>query len=77
MALVLGRSPIAGIEFLRKTTPCTFGDYAQVWLRSLGQKAAATRDDYRKALDRVWLDQLGERPIRAIRYSELVTLVRN
>ena len=28
-------------------------------------------------MDRVWLDQLGERPIRAIRYSELVTLSGN
>jgi len=55
--------------------PRTFGDYAQAWLRSLGQKAAATRDDYAQALDRVWLDALGERPIKAIRYSELTTLV--
>src|SRR5438445_1090744 len=58
--------------------PCslsTFSDYAQAWLRSLGQKAAATREDYSKALDRVWLDDLGERPIRAIRYSELMTLI--
>jgi len=55
----------------------TFRDYAQAWLRSLGQKATATREDYRRALDRVWLDELGERPIRAIRYSELMTLIGN
>jgi len=55
----------------------TFRDYAQAWLRSLGQKATATREDYRRALDHVWLDELGERPIRAIRYSELITLIGN
>ena len=53
----------------------TFRDYARAWLQSIGQKAPATREDYRKALDRVWLDELGERPIKAIRYSELMTLI--
>ena len=68
----------SGLETLSApSNPCTFGDYAKVWLRSLGQKAPATRDDYQKALDRVWLDQLGERPIRSIRYSELMTLIGN
>ncbi len=68
----------SGLEKLTVPSfPSTFRDYAQAWLRSLGQKAAATRDDYEKALDRVWLDQLGERPIRAIRYSELMTLIGN
>ncbi len=57
------------------STLCTFRDYTRAWLASLGQKAPATRDDYRKALDRVWLDALGERPIKAIRYSELMTLM--
>ncbi len=55
----------------------TFRDYARVWLRSLGQKAAATREDYRKALDLIWLDELGERPIKSIRYSELMMLIGN
>ena len=59
------------------STLSTFRDYAMAWLHSLGQKAAATREDYRKALDRVWLEALGERPIRAIRYSELMTLIGN
>ena len=68
----------SGLEKLTVPSfPSTFRDYAQVWLRSLGQKAAATRDDYEKALDRVWLDAFGERPIRAIRYSELMTLIAN
>ena len=54
---------------------CTFRDCAQARSRSLGQKATATREDYRRALDRVRLDELGERPIRAIRYSELMSLI--
>jgi hypothetical protein len=37
------------------STLSAFRDFALAWLRSLGQKAAATREDYRKALDRVWL----------------------
>ena len=53
----------------------TFRDFAKAWLQSIGQKAPATREDYRKALDLVWLDELGERPIKAIRYSELMTLI--
>ena len=52
----------------------TFRDFAKAWLQSIGQKAPATREDYRKALDLVWLDELGERPIKAIRYSELMHL---
>jgi len=60
----------SGLETLTAhSSLSTFRDYAQAWLRSLGQKAAATRDDYRKALDLVWLDELGERPIKAIRYD--------
>mgnify|MGYP002067173382 CR=1 FL=1 len=57
----------SGLETL--TVPLalsTFRDYAQAWLRSLGQKATATREDYRRALDRVWLDELGERPILSL-----------
>lgn len=34
----------------------TFRDYAKAWLQSIGQKAPATREDYRKVLDLVWLD---------------------
>ena len=68
----------SGLETLSAPSALsTFRDYAQAWLRSLGQKATATREDYRRALDRVWLDELGERPIRAIRYSELMTLIGN
>ena len=68
----------SGLETLTAPSALsTFRDYAQAWLRSLGQKAMATREDYRRALDRVWLDELGERPIRAIRYSELMTLIGN
>jgi len=66
----------SGLEALAASSSLsTFRDFAQAWLRSLGQKAAATREDYRKALDRVWLDGLGERPIKAIRYSELMRLI--
>jgi integrase len=68
----------SGLETLTAPSALsTFRDYAQAWLRSLGQKATATREDYRRALDRVWLDELGERPIRAIRYRELMTLIGN
>ncbi len=53
----------------------SFRDYAEVWLKSLGQKALATQQDYRGALERVWLDDLGDRQIKSIRYSELMTLI--
>ena len=44
----------SGLETLTAPSSLsTFRDFAQAWLRSLGQKAAATRDDYRKALDLV------------------------
>jgi hypothetical protein len=57
----------SGLETLTAPSALsTFRDYAQAWLRSLGQKATATREDYRSALDRVWLDELGERPILSL-----------
>jgi hypothetical protein len=34
--------------------------------------ATATRQDYRKILDRVWLPALADRPIGEIRYSDVV-----
>ena len=66
-----------GLEALSATagTLTTFRDYATAWLKSLGQKAPATREDYQKALNLVWLDALGERPIKVIRYSELMALI--
>jgi len=65
-----------GLEALSATagTLTTFRDYATAWLKSLGQKAPATREDYQKALNLVWRDALGERPIKLIRYSELMAL---
>jgi integrase len=52
--------------------PRTFGYYAALWLASLTDLAPATRQDYRKILDRVWLPALAERPISDIRYSDVV-----
>src|SRR5260221_855577 len=45
-------------------TLSTFRDYATVWVASICHKAHATREDYENALDRVWLDELGDRRIK-------------
>jgi integrase len=52
--------------------PRSFGYYAALWLASLTDLAPATRQDYRKILDRVWLPALADRPISEIRYSDVV-----
>jgi hypothetical protein len=58
------------------TTPSakTFADYAELWQASINDKAAATREDYKKILNRVWMRSLGIRPIAAIRYSDLLSV---
>ncbi len=53
----------------------TFADYAEVWQASISEKAAATREDYRKILNRVWLPALRDRPIASIRYSDLLAVL--
>ena len=53
----------------------TFGDYAERYQKSLGKKAPATREDYRKLLNLVWLPALRNRVIAEIRYSELEDLI--
>ena len=53
----------------------TFGDYAELYQKSLTKKAAATREDYRKILNLAWLPQLRDRVIAEIRYSELEDLI--
>lgn len=53
----------------------TFGDYAELYQKSLAKKAAATREDYRKILNLAWLPQLRDRAIAEIRYSELEDLI--
>lgn len=55
----------------------TFQQYATVWSDSLTELAAATRQDYAKALRRIWLPAFGARPIKSIRYSEVVTVLNN
>jgi integrase len=55
--------------------PLTFAAYAELYQKALGKKAPATREDYRKQLTAVWLPRLAERPIKNIRYSELVDIV--
>ena len=52
-----------------------FGDYAELYQKSLTKKAAATREDYRKILNLAWLPQLRDRVIAEIRYSELEDLI--
>lgn len=53
-----------------------FGIIAQDWLDSV-QVSQNTRDEYVKSLNRYWIPALASRPINAIRYSELRTLVNN
>ena len=53
----------------------TFADYAELWQASISEKAAATREDYRKILNRVWLPALRDRPIASIRYSDLLAVL--
>src|SRR5450631_92128 len=53
----------------------TFRDYPDLWQGSIGEKAAATREDYKKILNRVWLPSLGDKPIAAIRYSDLLVVL--
>jgi hypothetical protein len=55
--------------------PLTFGAYAELYQKALGKKAPATREDYRKQFTAVWLPRLAERPIKNVRYSELVDIV--
>lgn len=53
----------------------TFGEYAIAYQKSLGKKAAATREDYRKQLTSVWLPILEQRPIAEIRYRDLQDII--
>lgn len=53
----------------------TFADYADLWQASISEKAAATREDYKKILKRVWSPTLGTRPIASIRYSDLLSVL--
>ena len=53
----------------------TFVDYAELWQASISDKAAATREDYKKILNRVWIPSLGTRPIASIRYSDLLSVL--
>ena len=58
-----------------KPSAKTFRDYSDLWQGSIGEKAAATREDYKKILNRVWLPSLGDKPIAAIRYSDLLVVL--
>ena len=55
--------------------PATFGHYADLWEKSLTLKAPATRQDYRKILERVWRPRLADKAVAAIRYSDLVEII--
>ena len=58
----------------RKNRP-TFNEVADNWLGSIGDKAFATRDGYRKILAAFWRPKYGEREIATIRYSELARAI--
>jgi hypothetical protein len=65
-----------GLSRVTRTSPAaTFGHYAELWQRSLSQKAPATRQDYEAILERAWLPELRDRPVGDIRYSDLVAII--
>lgn len=51
-------------------TPDMFGALAQDWLNAV-EVGPATRDEYRRALNRYWMPLYAARPIGSIPYSEL------
>jgi len=55
--------------------PATFGDYASRWLSSIADLAEVTRLEYARILKVNWLPALRDRPIRDIRYSDLVDVL--
>ncbi len=54
----------------------SFFEMAQLWLDGV-MVSAATRDNYRKDINRYWISPLGARAMRSIRYSELRAMVNS
>jgi len=60
--------------FPRTVNQGTFGAVAQRWLNSV-EVSDATRNEYKKSLNRYWLPELGDTPITYLRPSHLKELV--
>lgn len=52
-----------------------FGAIAQNWLDGI-DVTTATREEYKKSLNKYWMPELATRPIRGIRPSELRTIIK-
>lgn len=51
--------------------PQTFEEVGRAWLASLTEAAYTTRESYRRTLEAVWFEAIGQKPIKAIRYSDI------
>lgn len=60
--------------FPHKATSDAFGPYAQRWLEST-TVSEATRQEYRKALNRYWLPELGDTPLSSLIPSHIKQVI--